>query len=127
MPAVDSIDVRIFVDGAPLDEYIDHNDDKSDGRTLHRYVVAELDKEFVINIKLMPGFNFGSSQMVYAVCKVDNLSGHGFEFLKRNTTSAKRILLAEESRSFTGEIYQNESTGQWKKAPYVFGLLETSE
>jgi hypothetical protein len=124
MPFHDFIDVRVTVNGHPLQEYLDPDGGEAGGDQLVKYIEATVDQRFEVFIRWCPGFQLKhASNLVHKLC-LDGLEIVPPQPIERKGLPAiKNILNAEQSF-----VYRNVTTalaqGQTGMIYYKFGALE---
>jgi hypothetical protein len=127
MPEQDLIDVRVLVDGQPLQEYREP-EATDEGPDRVRYVEVKAGQEFGIQITWKAGFDLKWTDALAYRLYVDdhNFFSYGAKEKRsiphRRGTLVNDVLQVDESISF-----KNDVTGEWGICAYAFGVLGMSE
>lgn len=127
MPCVDSIDVRIIVDGSPLTEYPDPESGVGESCSTTCYIEAKTDQSFGVKLRLLPGFDFRSAEFLCVQYQFDADVGWCGRIPVHGTSHRNGVLYAEETQLQRKVAFQDEATGDWKDHDLVFGVLEISK
>jgi hypothetical protein len=127
MPAQDLIDVRIIVDGQPLQEYMEP-EAIDEGSKRVRYVEVKAGQEFAVQVTWKAGFDFMWTEALTCRLWIDDLDFcTGDELEKRNIRHRHGKLLCDVSKITKVLMLKNDITAEWESCPYTFGVLGMSE
>lgn len=124
MPFHDYVDVRVTVNGQPLQEYPDPDAEEAGNDQIVQYIEATVDQRFEVSIRWCPGFQLmNASNLVHSLC----LDGHFFvppqPIERKSLQSANSILNAETTFTYSNACV-NLGQGQIRTADYSFGVLD---
>lgn len=123
MAILDGIDVRIISDGTEYTEYADPESEDT-GHRLTRYIEIKSGQHFVVQVRLLPDFNFHSANCLSWFLVVDG---------EPESTSSKFLRDRFERKVRdnqpcviwnSNEIIYNHRSGLWERCPRVFGDLK---
>lgn len=123
MPVLDHIDVRVIVNGQPLQEYPDPDGEEAGEDQILRYIEATVDQRFEIIIRWLPGFQLKKASNLVHFLRLD-----GQNWVPPQPIECKNlpsVLKAEKSFSYCNANI-NLGQGQFKRAFYTFGALALS-
>jgi hypothetical protein len=124
MPAQEYINVRVYVDGQPLNEYPDPDDEAEDDHHMTRYVEVKAGQRFSVKVALLPGFKFLTASYICVKLFVDQNKNGVFHTCSYESATARRAELQLPLVFwFDQHTIRDEVTGQWVNACYEFGPL----
>lgn len=124
MPTHDFVDVRVIVNGQPLQEYLEPEDEEAGENQLVRYIEAAVDQHFEVSIRWLPGF-----QLKNALNLVHFLTMDGQFWVPHQPVECKGLLSSNTALN-TEASYSYKSAsldlgqGQIKKVSFTFGALD---
>lgn len=123
MPEQDLIDVRVLVDGQPLEEHRE-SEATEEGIQRIRYVEVKAGQEFAIQICWKTGFDLNWAEALSYIFWVDKLPFCAYVQEERKDIHHRRGTLIKDV-SETGRMVslKNEIAGEWERFPYTFGVL----
>jgi hypothetical protein len=125
MPEFEGIHACLVVKEHVLEEY-DDPDYPFDPIYSHtRYVEAEEDQAFRVQITLRRGFDFCGADVVRCQLFLDD--DRAPFWVSFTNSSSDGIVREELSHSISTATRRNEATGGWEKMPFVFGGLTVGE
>ena len=134
MPSQDSIDVRILVDGQPLQEYRDPETDLDDENLRTRYIEIKTGQKFAVRVKLLQGFELKYAKHVKSTVQIDDhaaeLQGCSAEAVDMDTNPSGGGHLCDDFiivDNWGGQVIWNEDQGEWTAVKWTFGALGYSE
>jgi len=128
MPQVDLVDVRIVVDGQPLQEYPSPENVAAadDGASLH-FVEAVAGQEFSVKVTWLAGFETHEAPYLYYDLELDDREKGWYDACTYKKTQVHGGSLVQEVSSELGESMYKDHQGQWKVFFFSFGALDISE
>lgn len=120
MPVHDHLEVRITVDGQPLQEYQVPDDEETDGNKIVRYIEATVGQRFEVSVRWLPGFNLMQATNLIHSLHLDDQSLLPDPIERKVLTSQHDKLKYEYSYK-----YRAANAGQGKTVYYSFGAFET--
>ena len=127
MPAQDLIDVRINVDGKPLQEYMEP-EATGEGNKRVRYVEVKAGQEFSVQITWKAGFELMWTEALTVEVCIDDINFKIWKALEKKDIQHRRGRLLHDEYMFMQSVHlKNDITGTWERCPYTFGVLGISE
>lgn len=118
MPCTEFVDARILVDGQPLEEY--HDPDNDDNV---RYIQATAGQTFVLQVTFLPGFKLQWAPHLYFEFKIDDVPLRYYrDHSSKSVVHRKGVLTRELRLSHHGQRVK-KGNGQWTRALFTFGAL----
>ncbi|KAK5094923.1 hypothetical protein LTR24_003371 [Lithohypha guttulata] len=118
MPCTDFVDARILVDGQPLEEYQDPDNDDN-----VRYIQAKAGQTFVVQVTFLPGFQLQWAPSLYFEFWIDDDPlRHIVYAFSKSLVHRKGVLTRELRLSHDGKRVKKDNR-QWTKALFTFGAL----
>lgn len=129
MPSQYSIDVRVLVNGKPLLEYPNHQDDDDDENTRTSYVEVTSGQKFTVRVKLLPNFALKHAKHVYAAIQIDDDQAGVWKQSDTITMPHRTGILQDDFEIVASSSLPcwDESRGRWRDADYTFGALGLGE
>lgn len=126
MPIHDYIDVQVFVDGRPLQEYSDPDNEESSEDQIMRYIEATVGQRFEVLVRWLPGFQLKkASNLVHTLC-LDGLSWVPDKPIDcKGLGTTNNVLQVGQSYRY-GTATVNLGEGRIRKSYYNFGALDIS-
>ena len=127
MPAQNLIDVRMIVDGKPLQEYIEP-EATDEGNKRVRYVEVKAGQEFAVEVTWKAGFDLMWTEALMVKVWIDDMDFSIGRPLEKRDMQHRRGTLLHDNYAFLGSVQlKNDITGVWEQCPYTFGVLGMSE
>lgn len=127
MPAQNLIDVRIIVDGQPLQEYMEP-EATDEGNKRVRYVEVKAGQEFAVQVTWMAGFELMWTEALFFKVEIDDMELYTWDSLEKwEMRHLRGTLLHDHFATLDGVMLKNETTAKWEDCPYTFGVLGISE
>ena len=128
MPSQDFIDVRVLVNGQPLQEYADAHGTRDENQKTTRYVQVTAGQKFTVLVTLCPGFDFLGAPQVLTELKIDQDENFMYETIAYRDANAYRgILQSPEKVTYDSSHGKDDSTGKWYNYDFEFGALGVSK
>ncbi|EXJ80328.1 hypothetical protein A1O1_08472 [Capronia coronata CBS 617.96] len=127
MPCQDLMDVRVLVDGKPLQEYLDPDGPADTSHQQTRYIEVKAGQKFSLEVTLLPGFEFYNGRGVFANLRVDNGEWKGRYVKSSLARGSREKLLHPRCIGFTQQLCKDEDTGLWHMYDRVFGAFGTND
>lgn len=118
MPWKDFIETRIVVNGQPLKEYQDPDNDDN-----VRYIQAIAGQTFMVEVTFLPGFNLRWAPYLYCEFWTDDADiFHYYRRPSQSVSHRKGVLSKELKIQYDGARFKKDD-GQWTTALLTFGAL----
>ena len=134
MPSQDSIDVRILVDGQPLQEYRDPETDLDDENLRTRYIEIKTGQKFTVRVKLLQGFELKYAKHVNSTVQIDDHAADRqccwAEAVQMDPNPSGGGRLYDDfimTDDWDGQVMWDEDRGEWTAVKWTFGALGYSE
>jgi hypothetical protein len=127
MPAQNLIDVRIIVDGQPLQEYMEP-EAIDEGNERVRYVEVKAGQEFSVQVTRMAGFELMWTEALRFTVEIDDLDFYSWAQIEKKDMRHRRgVILHDHFNTVDSSRFKNDITAKWERCPYTFGVLGISE
>ena len=124
MPSQDFIDVRIYVDGQPLVEYLNSDGENGADQQMTRYIEAKAGQKFVVQVTFLPGFEFRFASHIQVASQVDQDGTRDTQSMAyEDVETIKGMLQKPQIRSISHRAFKDPATGMWYCYDFVFGAL----
>lgn len=127
MPILHFVEARVLIGGQPAAEF-EVPDRPDDAHRAARYILAEPDLTYSVEVRFLPGFRLYQARYLYSKlqCDADNV-GQAKSIYTRHIQQRRRIVTQNSLFSkFDAYPAEDKTTAQWYKYKYTFGLLERS-
>ena len=127
MPVLGNIEVSILSNLKPLKEHQDPTASVDEHKMASCYIEVEDGMRFMIQTKLLRGFDFHDANYVQWSVKLDNSKRHYGDGFERGTNATSGLLRKEKAHKLTKINHFNEQTDNWEYCPLAFGDLAIGE
>lgn len=124
MPVHDHIDVRVTINGRPLQEYPPPDSEETKRTEIVRYIGATVGQRFMIHVRWLPGFELKGAVNLVSTLRLDNEDWVPTEPVKVLASQNTNDILNEEREYILGHASVSTEKGLWKNLYYTFAPLE---
>lgn len=123
MPSHGHVDVRVLVDGQPLQEYLEPDDDNEDENDQVRYIQAEANQRFAVQVTFEAGYAIHYAPFLIDELYIDDVPGCRYHDTETRVLEKRKGILKLPSTTLHDGIPAKDTSGQWRRACYEFGAL----